>query len=347
METLLLFILLIIVISIIIILAILVYYYCFRNKGGGKNSKCTNQTDCTSGYVCSSGLCTAGLGTICMSNTDCIPGLTCNNTGVCVPPSSNISNISNINKAVELKDASKITDKNNFSNMLSTYKDYFKDNKLAVASLTNDTYIDPKSEYTNDNILDCENIIDVCNYSIYNFYILNDGTINRKNIETKNTEKVESDIKPIQIIQFSGYLYCLSSDCNLYVLDNNTTSSEILKWRLCEWCSIKPTHISSTLDFSYMWFQNETVGYIMDNNNLIINTVPIKSFYRKYGKNLETFVDVYYNDKKVIVQPDNTNYYNCTDAVINFDDTVITIDSSEDFYNKVTILNWEPFFIRK
>lgn len=335
METLLLFIFIILIISIILVSFGLVYYYCIRKTGSGKGSSCSKQSDCALGYVCSNGICSSGLGTACLQNSDCVSGLVCSN-GICAAETLKNTEEKNIKE--------QIVEPNN---LYSKYVDYFKDNKTAYNSITNDTHIDAVSEDTEVENFYQSNAIDACNYSNYSFYVLKDGYLQKKHIQSKNAEKIESNIRPLQLAQFSGYLYCLSNDNTLYVLNNDTILSKTLIWEPCIWCPIKPTHISSTLDFSHLWVQNNNVGYLLNTEKNVVSTVEINNFYRKYGKNFQTFLDCYYNDNKIVVQPNNAEYFDCLDAVLDDNDTLISIDTSDNYYNKVVLLNWEPFFIRK
>ena len=207
-------------------------------------------------------------------------------------------------------------------------------------------------------------VIDVCSYSNATLFLLEDGNIIREIIDEESDllkrqsddirdekkslrQRATNNVKLIRITSFDGYLYGVGIDNKLYTLPNSHFLTCNWLWNLAEWAPTDIKHISSTHDFSHLWIQTNTLGYLYSNPSNLVSKTPYMNLKRVYGRDVQHYIDIDAKNYTATTHPDGTIVYNVYNAALSYYDEVVAIHPADhNEYRGITIVNWRPYYIR-
>lgn len=339
----------IIVLLIIFIVLIIVFSINKSNNGSRNNDEkeiqreiinknsdffCIAQRDCAPGYVCSKGICKKGLGEVCIANDknesgDCHNSYVCD--GICRKrkPNERKNNIRKIrinngnvqNESLSSSDNSKIKSERYYEKYRQNDQPSKKDRAVEQ---------DRDKEYP----------IDVCNYSIYTIYLMNNGNIILD--EDGKTKKITTDIHMTNLCNFNGYVYAISDEKFLYHLDNDTLDHIFWRWKKVD--SINNIiEMSATHDKQNLWIRNKEVGILYDKDFKEIEKVSSPS-KRVYGVDKTNYLVI---DKKGITSYPNMKYHGKSEGVVDLliDHKGMIHLLSKKKYRMIKLINYEVCYI--
>lgn len=211
----------------------------------------------------------------------------------------------------------------------------------------------PCFEY--DGTYSCKNddhgagVIDVCSYSRYTLFLFDDGDIVMQ--EDKNRDSRRRKISNISlkfIIAYDGYLYGASDDGTFYTLPNKYLEHENWTWKRVDWIDIDSiSHISGSQDRKCLWLQTNTHGYLCKEE--VVEQYEFPSYIRRiYGRDVNNYVEINSRTHTAIIYPKQDRYSDIYDAALSYHNELAVITKAESKkYKRVTIVNWDPYFIKQ
>jgi len=338
------------VIFLIIIIILLVYYNINQNKK--LNSDCSTQKDCDPNLVCSiSGpnnlktVCKSGLNQSCTYNEDCAFGLNCSN-GKCIAAGIPISPETLTNRLLSggPSPLHRLTMPKN--------PGWFGIPKENKTKLTDDTGTVSSVCTLLGNNLTCrprvgENlysspVIDVCSYSEYLIFLLQNGNLIVEENENKNY-RVSSNVSLKYIVNYRGYLYGLSKEGFLYYLPNDYLRKSHWNWKKDN-INFKAEHISASFDSESLWLQNKNSGILYDKERQIIEQMNDIEGIRIMGNNFEEFLVLI--DNKAYLFPSKKILENVKYAVYDDEHEIISLKSDDNDFSRIVFTGYKPYYIR-
>lgn len=295
---------------------------------------CIAQRDCPAGYVCSKGVCKKGLGEVCIANDktengDCHNSFVCD--GICRKrkPNERKNNIRKI----------RVNNGNVQNESLSSSEPVSgaaisKDNPKIKSETYYEKYHPEQSQQAK------EYPVDICNYSIYTVYLMNNGNIILD--EQGKTKKITTDIRMTHLCNFNGYIYAISDKKSLYHLDNNTLDHDFWKWKK-EKIIDDIIDMSATHDKQNLWIRNSKVGILYDKDSNEIERIPSAS-RRIYGVDKTNYLVI---DKKGITSYPNSKHHGKSDDVIDLliDHKGMIHFLTKKKYRMIKLINYEVCYI--
>lgn len=208
--------------------------------------------------------------------------------------------------------------------------------------------------YCRSNILELGHdqhspVIDVCSYSNATIFLLEDSNIicEIKTSDGVQRRKTSSNIRLIRITTFSGYMYGVGHDNRLYTLPNSYFLSTNWVWSIVNWAPTNITHISSTYNSSHLWIQTADKG-ILYNAPGTVQLEEIRQITRRvYGRDVEHYMDIDPTKFTAVIQPGGRLINNVYDGALSYYDEIVAIQPSErHLYRRITIVDWNPYYIR-
>lgn len=190
-------------------------------------------------------------------------------------------------------------------------------------------------------------VIDVCSYSTAVVFLLEDGHIICENTATAKRYRTNNNVQLCRIVGFSGYLYGVGVDQHLYTLPNTHFSTNNWNWTAVAWFPGIIQHICTTHDGSYLWIQTETTGYLYHTPNQVQLKQSCRNVKRVYGRDADHYLEINLLESTATIYPEGKVVQNVYDGALSFYDEVIAIHPSESReYRGITIVNWQPYYIR-
>lgn len=227
------------------------------------------------------------------------------------------------------------------------------DNKCISRCEREDSYINQCVKNPIDEVLYCstnevniKNAIDVCSYSDYTIFLLDDSSIIT---EDCNNDKINitNNIKLNRIISFNGYLYGIDNSGVMFTLPNNYFTTTEWIWNKVEWIDYKITHMSTTHDNQYLWLQNNENGYLYDGDNTLLLSLDYCNKRRMYGIDTTHYIDIDTINHNCVVYPEEKIIDNIWDATLSYYNEVIAIHPSQkDKYKRIVVVNWVPYYLK-
>lgn len=192
-------------------------------------------------------------------------------------------------------------------------------------------------------------VIDVCSYSNATVFLLEDGNIT---CEVKNGNEVQRrkatcNVHLNRITSFSGYLYGVGDDHRLYTLPNSYFTTTNWIWSVVDWAPNNITHISSTYNSSHLWIQTNEKGILYNTPGTPTSEEIRYTTRRVYGRDVDHYIDIDPNKFTAVIQPGGALVNNVYDGALSYYDEVVAIHPSERHqYRRITIVNWNPYYIR-
>lgn len=189
-------------------------------------------------------------------------------------------------------------------------------------------------------------VIDVCSYSNFTAYLLQDYNIICDDDKSRRTRKTNS-VQLVRIITFNGYLYGLSKEGKMYFLSNDSIESSNWTWTFCNWTISNITHISSTYDGLFVWLQTASTGYLYNSDYNLVSQTPARDIRRIYGKDVNNYVDLNPNKFTATTYPSGTVSHSVYDCALSYHNELVCVDAVDSKeYNRIVMVNWKPYYIR-
>lgn len=338
--------------------------------------ECTKDSDCGLGFICSDGACVKTTKT-CRETRDCTPGEICLQ-GKCTFPPTLPEIKTKINPVITVKPTPIVRKptvrpiieepvpvpkrKPNYSSESDddeiNSEGSEKDQPFDIISLSTEDsedntvvstpYIENHGQFLCRTIDhdDKKSVIDVCSYSTYTIFLLEDGNVTLENIDNKEKNRVANNIPLQNIVSYNGYLFGLGTDKALYMLPSSYFSQSYWIWAPVRWAPMDIIHISTTQDSNYLWLQTSDKGYLYGENEKLISTENVIDKIRIFGSDAFHYLE--YQDGTVTVYPSKQVYENVAGGALNYYNEVITIPwEQRNLYRKIVIVDWHPYFIGK
>lgn len=197
----------------------------------------------------------------------------------------------------------------------------------------------------------CIGIIDVCSFSNFTLFLLENGNIISENsVKLENTKKeIKNNVILMRIFPFNGYLHAIDRNGYLYSLPNNYLKLNEWTWQKCIWFKDRIKYASTTLDTKYLLLQTYNKSFVFDKaHDKFIKEFDLKDIRRAYGKDLEHYIDINISEQNCIIYPQEKTIENIYDAALNYHNEVVVINSENyDGFLRITIVDWIPYFIRR
>lgn len=191
-------------------------------------------------------------------------------------------------------------------------------------------------------------VIDVCSYSNATVFLLADGNIICEIVDTKRRYRAANNIILRRIVSFDGYLYGIGKDNILYTLPNKSFPTTNWFWTRVNWAPDMIKHISTTHSSSHLWIQTYTKGYLYHSSAKVAFETEYINGKRVYGRDVDHYIDIDSVKFTGAIYPNKMLVNNIYDAALSYYDEIIAIHPNErDQYNGITIVNWQPYYIRK
>lgn len=360
---------LLVVLAVIIILTVVLALVFAKQSDSGKGNTCNSQSDCPTGFTCTSGhVCKAGAGTSCSANQDCSDGLVCSQ-GTCAVPSVPVTKMRTRHQSkltptpLVSTPAKSVGPPRRLSGSVtpvtrdaSPVRHHFQ-RRLSVSSLDDevnsegeheDVPFDVRSASTphrfsvsspcksREGVYYCrrgENLgtsSPVVDVCSYSNYKV--FLLADGTVTTENAttrSKKINNISLVRIASFNGYLFGVTQAGRLYVLSNDTIETQNWTWSLCDWAVGNVTHISATHDGAFLWLQTISNGYLYDTSYNLIKEVPVRGVRRVYGKTVDDFVDLTPANQRAISYPGATVHTGVTDCALTYHNEVLCIKTEE------------------
>jgi hypothetical protein len=110
----------------------------------------------------------------------------------------------------------------------------------------------------------CAGIIDVCSFSNFTLFLLENGNIIKETNSQHEKTEIKNNIIFMRIFPFNGYLHAIDRNGYLYSLSNNYLNSIEWKWEKCIWFKDRIKYASTTLDTRYLLLQTYNKGFLFD-----------------------------------------------------------------------------------
>ena len=316
---------------------------------------CKVQKDCPGGYICDgNGKCKKGIGEICTKTDqydesgDCHHMYICE--GVCRTRKSEerrriIKNVKLEKENIQINsESSEVSKDDKFEKREISENQYYqkyqekeqniqKNDKVYEQKNSNNRYEETKMK---------EFVIDVCCYSIYIIYLMNNGSIIREDTELKRSSRVSSNQKIISICSFNGYITGISGG-SLFYLNNDTLEKENWEWKKINLEQKNIERFSYTHDGENLWIENDKIGILYDREFRQIEKVFPKE-RRTYGVNLQNYLTV--RNSEVISYPNKRShgkYEGIIDMIIDYQGIVHFLRKKK--YRMIKIINYEICYI--
>lgn len=387
----------IIFILVLSIIAIVIIIFVHPKKLKVGNTCDINNNNCDEGLVCDKGICKVPLGGTCTSLNNCISGSTfcfqgtCSNAipsgvggtcpcldgltcegGFCKVPLDGPCTI-NTDCVIEATDGCVDNICSNGSNNSSTTND-------TITNPCTDTSCSPGmicalSRITN---LNNDDLFPYINVSIADItmsgnkiYLLHDNgqiTIisSNKNKTVQNKLGRSTGTHLIEILSIGNKMFGLDNQGRLFLrvlrdksqnITGEYENPNIWKWYFANWAMFPITHMSRTLDDSYIWFQNNSRGelYKIDYRldiKLDMIEENLQGLIREYGRSKNTYLELDTINHTAIRYPMNDLLEDVyAAAIMENGDTVCINRKNANHYIKVKMVglneNAEPIFITK
>jgi hypothetical protein len=195
----------------------------------------------------------------------------------------------------------------------------------------------------------CAGIIDVCSFSNFTLFLLENGNIIKETNSHHEKTEIKNNIIFMRIFPFNGYLHAIDRNGYLYSLSNNYLNFTEWKWEKCIWFKDRIKYASTTLDNKYLLLQTYNKSFLFDKaHEQFIKEFDLKNVRRVYGKDPDHYIDINTNDQNCIIYPQEKILENIHDAALNYHNEVVVINSENyDGFLKITIVDWIPYFIRR
>lgn len=295
-------------------------------------------SDCKSGLVCQKRVCKKGSGEDCEGNDECAGRMLCSK-GVCkkkkrrqlkVNKHGNIED-NTIESSLSIKEikAEKVNEGvigvNGEDNRKQMYEEKWNPSKKMS---------DKNNENTETRILD------VCNYSSYVVYLMNDKTLI---LSEKDDERVvSSKLEVKMLVNFNGYLYAIANN-KLYYLDNNTLDTKVWDWKKVSWSPDYIVDMSVPHDKSCIWIRTRDSGILYDENGKVIEEVDAP-YRRVYGVDRDNYL-IFDNNGDAVMNPGNNPIPKVKDGIINHKREIFTLDKKDKRFRMMRLVNWKPYYI--
>jgi hypothetical protein len=336
----------------------------FDEKKSNDSMVCKVQRDCPSGYICSKGKCKKGLGEPCNSDNDCHSSYVCD--GVCRKRTYNEKkkiirtikvdrgNIQNESLGSESVDSDQ---QNRYYEMVKQkghHSSHSSPHSSSHSSPHSSSHSSPHSSSdssSDSSSTDSEKTqktekeypVDVCCYSIYVIYLMNNGNIILE--EDGNTRKITSNVHIRNVCNFSGYINGISTDGNLYYLDNNTLDSDNWKWRRLNVVYIQDNIIdfSVTHDYQNLWIRTNDYGILYDTDYQVVEKISDPQ-RRIYGVDKTNYLVI---DKKGITSYPNVKHHGKSEGIIDIliDHRGVIHSLTKNKYRMIKLINYEVCYI--
>jgi hypothetical protein len=207
---------------------------------------------------------------------------------------------------------------------------------------------DPLDKITENIGLHSSSVIDVCSYSTAVIFLLEDGHIICENkTSTVKRYRTNNNVKLCRVVSFGGYLYGVGIDEILYTLPNSHFVTNNWNWLPVDWAPPMIKYICTTHDSSHLWIQTDSVGYLYESPGQIKLKEKCEGKKRVYGRDHCHYMDIDLSEYTAIIYPEEKIVRDVYDAALSFYDEVIAIHPSEsEEYRGITIVNWQPYYIR-
>lgn len=206
-------------------------------------------------------------------------------------------------------------------------------------------YVENKGNYL-CKAVDDNTVLDVCSYSVYNVFLLENTDIVLQHIDTKEKNKIGNNIPLQNIVSYNGYLYGLGTDNALYMLPTSYFTTNYWIWKPVKWAPVDIIHMSTTQDFQYLWLQTNEEGYLYQNNKLVKQ--ELAPYIRVYGSDINNYLEYDAKTSSIYIYPSRQVIQNVVGGAMDYYNSVTTLSKSQaSNFRKVVIVNWQPFFIRK
>ena len=366
----------------LIVLVIISVLFLTRTPTGLNGALCNFQTDCSTGLICvytgsDFHHCRAGLGSSCATTTDCGPSLICR---VDVP-NGMLQCLPGVTEEVSKLEPVKIITDPNVAIVphltphegIPPYVPYLTPHKgippyvppIYTDSSDTDTDfstrdgIDVQSQ---ESITPClemagaihakdTTVLDAISYSKATLLLRSNGKIS---ITEANSQRrtASNSVTLTRLSVFKGYLYGVGNDALLYSLADSHLQGEHWNWSRASWCTEKIAHISTPLDRSILWVQTLTstggIGYLYTEAGPTNTIYQMGAKKRVYGRDKDHYLELDQGTHTVLLYPEGTQQVGLFDAALNYDGTVAGIPLADyQTYQRVTIVDWKPYFIRR
>lgn len=199
---------------------------------------------------------------------------------------------------------------------------------------------------TEQNFSSSSPVVDVCSYSNFTAYLLQDYNIICEDDKSGRSRKTSS-VQLVRIISFNGYLYGLSKEGKMYFLSNDSIESSNWTWTFCNWTISNIIHISSTYDGLFIWLQTASTGYLYNSDYNLVSQTPAKDIRRVYGKDVNNYVDLNQNKFIATTYPSGSVSHSVYDCALSYHNELVCIDAVDaKEYNRIVMVNWKPYYIR-
>lgn len=192
-------------------------------------------------------------------------------------------------------------------------------------------------------------VIDVCSYSNVTVFLLKDGNVicEVQDGADKQRRRAHNNIPLNRITSFAGYLYGVGVDGKLYTLPNTYFSATEWSWDPVAWAPSDIKHISTTYDSSHLWIQTSNTGVLYKGPGTVVSQVQNFILRRVYGRDVTHYIDIDPVRFTAIIQPGNIAVNDIYDAALSYYDEIVAIHPNDrDAYHRITVVNWNPYYIR-
>lgn len=200
-----------------------------------------------------------------------------------------------------------------------------------------------KSKSSKSSKSDCDmtsNILDICGYSKYIVYLLNDHTFQIQESIEDEPRIIKCDLHVVSIASFEGHLYALANG-KLYKLDNNTLESNTWSFIKVSWSPDSIIDISVPHNRKIIWIRCKDYGYIYDTEGTQMDSVRSPS-RRIYGVDEHNYITIHNNSG--VLLPGNQVIKDIRDAIITHEGELFTV-SVRDKYKMIKMIDWKPYYI--
>lgn len=339
---------------------------------------CKANSDCKEGFICVGGNCVKATGG-CKSNRDCLFDEICIQ-GRCIPVGLEVPQVKqtapviqkppvkqDVRKPTPQPVIHKPTRKLHYSSeesmddeinsdgsqsdpifdivSLSTESSESSDSEKNSETSISTPYVENKGNYL-CKAVDDNTVLDVCSYSVYNVFLLENTDIILQHTDNKEKNKVGNNVPLQSLVSHNGYLYGLGTDNALYMLPTSYFTTNYWIWKPVKWAPADIIHMSTTQDFQYLWLQTNEEGYLYKNNKLVKQ--ELAPYIRVYGSDINNYLEYDPKTFSIQVYPSQQIIQNVVGGAMDYYNSVITLSKSQaSMFRKVVIVDWHPFFIRK
>jgi hypothetical protein len=217
----------------------------------------------------------------------------------------------------------------------------------ALSSSASAISVDPGHTRGQESASASNYCIDLCSYSQLNIELYDKGDIIVRN-NNNQARAVTSNARLIQIFSYQRYLTGLTTSGTIVWLKSEYVGQSHWIWEQYPSLPQQITSCSATLDQNHIWLFNARAqhGYLFRGTELVEDVVRCDK-RRVYGKDHSIYLEIDDHTRVATVQPSKQQFTDVVDAVISYNQTVSLLTTPQlANYRGITLVNWEPQYIR-